>query len=74
MRDDVGGFPAKGEFVLVVEGCTEGHRPSLEEAVSRVQTLQDKGLSLKEAVSVIAVPGSGISRSELYNLALKRRE
>lgn len=71
----------RGEFVVVVEGSgggrgrrgkgTEG--VDVEEALEEVASLRDEGLSLKDAVSSVAGPGSGISKSELYNLALARR-
>lgn len=74
VREEVTGATARGEYVIVVEGSTETLRPSMEDALEEVRLYREEGLSLKDAVGRVAVAGSGISRSELYNLALKRVE
>lgn len=64
--------PARGEIVIVVEGSGgAGPAMSMDEAVRRVGALREKGLSLKEAVTIVAERGSRISRSELYNTVLR---
>ena len=67
----------KGEIVLVVEGAPAGAVDSIdeEEAIDEVMRLKAKGLSLKEAVAaVVEEKAPGMSRSALYNAALKRRQ
>jgi 16S rRNA (cytidine1402-2'-O)-methyltransferase len=65
----------KGEIVLVVEGAPAGAVDSIgeEAAVDEVMRLKAQGLSLKEAVAVVVEEKApGMSRSALYNAALKR--
>jgi 16S rRNA (cytidine1402-2'-O)-methyltransferase len=65
----------KGEIVLVVEGAPAGAVDSIgeEAAVDEVMRLTAQGLSLKEAVAVVVEEKApGMSRSVLYNAALKR--
>lgn len=69
----VGSSPARGEIVLVVEGGGERQAVPMEEAVARVEELRERGMSTKEAVSEVAPPGSGLSRGELYNMAVRGR-
>lgn len=69
--------PIKGEIVLVVEGASAGAVDSIDEeaAVDEVMHLKAQGLSLKEAVAVVVEEKApGMSRSVLYNAALKRKE
>jgi 16S rRNA C1402 (ribose-2'-O) methylase RsmI len=65
----------KGEIVLVVEGAPPGAADTIDEAaaVDDVMRLKEQGLSLKEAVAVVVEEQApGMSRSALYNAALKR--
>jgi len=73
VRERIGGDPVRGELVLVVEGATGEKSVNEEEALDEVERLRSSGLSLKESVNTVAVKGSGLSRSKLYNLALKRQ-
>lgn len=61
----------KGEMVLVVEGAAPGPLVSEDDAIEEVMRLHGTGLSLREAVDQVA-GASGLSRRELYNLALKQ--
>lgn len=72
VRERIAGEPVRGELVLVVEGSTCERGVTEEEALGEVERLRSSGLSLKESVNTVAVKGSGLSRSKLYNLALKR--
>ena len=72
VRERIGEEPIRGEMVLVVEGLTGERGVTEEEALGEVERLRSSGLSLKDAVSAVVVEGSGLSRSKLYNLALKR--
>jgi len=74
VRERIEEEPVRGELVLVVEGSTVEEGVTEEEALGEVVRLRADGLSLKDAVDTVAVKGSGLSRSRLYNLALKRRE
>jgi len=64
----------KGEIVLVVEGSPPAAGTMDEgEAIDEVMRLRGKGLSLKEAVAVVVEEKApGMSRSALYNAAVKR--
>jgi 16S rRNA (cytidine1402-2'-O)-methyltransferase len=60
---------ARGEFVLVVDGCPQVVPPSsadtLEQAVARAETLLAQGCSASEAAKC-AAKESGISKGEIY--------
>jgi len=71
--EEMGDAPARGEFVVVVEGRKGPGEISIEDAVDEVLDLTGKGVPLKDAVGMVAAPGSGLKRGELYNLAVKRR-
>ena len=65
--------PPKGEFVLVIEGVcppSEDIIP-LEQGVELVAALQAGGASLRDAVRQ-AAKDTGLSRNELYHLAVER--
>ena len=65
--------PPKGEFVLVIEGVcppSEDIIP-LEQGVELVGALQAGGASLRDAVRQ-AAKDTGLSRNELYHLAVER--
>lgn len=65
----------RGEIVLVIEGCrAAGPAVSMDEAVALVEELRESGKPLKEAVTEVASRGSGLSRGELYNETVRRRE
>jgi len=74
VRERVEAEPVRGELVLVVEGSAVERDVTEEEALGEVVRLRSGGLSLKDSVNAVAVDGSGLSRSRLYNLALKRLE
>ncbi len=61
----------RGEFVLVVEGCTDAEAPqaTLEDGLGRVAELTASGASKKDAVKQ-AAKELGLSRNELYAAAL----
>ena len=65
--------PPKGEFVLVVRGAEPPEEPevSTEDGLERVGLLREEGLSLRDAVKR-AAKELGLSRNELYNLALEQ--
>ncbi len=73
VRERIGGEPVRGELVLVVEGSTGKRGLTEEEVLGEVERLRSSGLSLKESVNTVAAKGTGLSRSKLYNLALKRQ-
>jgi 16S rRNA (cytidine1402-2'-O)-methyltransferase len=66
--------PARGELVLVVEGSSGGKKLSERDALKAVRRQRDQGFSLKDAVDRVAGETPGLSRRELYNLALKSQE
>ncbi|MDD5447901.1 MAG: 16S rRNA (cytidine(1402)-2'-O)-methyltransferase [Actinomycetota bacterium] len=66
--------PPRGEIVIVVEGAKPRSGVSMEEAVKEVKLLRSQGVSLKEAVSVVSEKNPGLSRNELYNLAIKDKD
>jgi 16S rRNA (cytidine1402-2'-O)-methyltransferase len=72
VMSSLAGKPVKGEVVLVVEGATKAAGPDLQEALDEVRRLRAQGLSLKDAVSRTAESAPGLSRSRLYNAALKQ--
>lgn len=74
VRGGIEGGRIRGEIVLVVEGGPGAEKPSIDGALEEVRVLREQGASLKEAVDRVAIPGSGISRNELYNRALNRRK
>ena len=65
--------PPKGEFVLVVRGAEPPEEPevSTEDGLERVGLLREEGLSLRDAVKR-AAKELGLSRNELYSLALEQ--
>lgn len=71
--ESMGGSELKGEIVIVVEGSREKATVSMEEALKEVDLLRQKGLSLKDAVSEVASRCAGLSKSRLYNEALRPR-
>ena len=77
VRSRMAAGEVKGEIVLVVEGALPGAADTIDEAaaIDDVMRLKEQGLSLKEAVAaVIEEQAPGMSRSALYNAALKRNE
>lgn len=62
----------QGEFVLVLEGAAarEEEAVSEEDAIFRVLSLRDGGLSLRDACRQVAQE-SGLSRKNLYNAVLR---
>ena len=64
--------PPRGEFVLVIEGCTEVEAP-VEEAdlLAQVQALVDGGMPLMSAVKQVA-KANGASKNKLYQEALEK--
>lgn len=63
----------RGEFVLVVEGAPapeEAPPLSLEEAVERVRSLYQSGVSMKDAARQVAAE-TGLQKKELYRLAVQ---
>jgi len=65
--------PPKGEFVLVVRGAEPApeQEATLEDGLARVEVLRQQGASLKDAVKQTARE-LGLSKNELYDLALSR--
>ena len=64
--------PPRGEFVLVIEGCTQVEAP-VEEAdlLAQVQALVDGGMPLMGAVKQVA-KANGASKNKLYQEALDK--
>ena len=63
----------RGEYVLVLAGAEKAEESvglSLDDAVTRVQALRDKGMKMKDAVKQVAEE-TGLKRNELYDAALK---
>lgn len=73
IRGELEGRPVRGEVVLVVEGAGGVAVPAIseEEALGEVQRLRASGVSLKDAASQVAGRSPGLSKSRLYNAALK---
>ena len=64
----------RGEYVLVIRGAQETERVmSLSDALTLVRKMQDGGASLKDAVKHVAAD-HGLSKNELYDMALKSRD
>ena len=60
----------RGEFVLIVEGASgKKNEITQEEALNRVLTLRDEGLSLRDAARK-AAEETGINKNTLYKLAI----
>jgi 16S rRNA (cytidine1402-2'-O)-methyltransferase len=61
----------RGEFTLVVEGCT-GSQSEIEpiDIPAELEAMKRKGLNAKEAIAQLAA-SSGISRKELYQTWIK---
>lgn len=62
----------KGEFVLVVAGAPPREEPAvtLEDAVAQVQTLQEQGMRLKDAVKEVSAH-TKFGKNDLYAAALE---
>ena len=61
----------RGEYVLVIRGAEEEeHGITVEEALALVRALQEGGSSLKDAVKRVAAD-HGLSKNELYDLAIR---
>lgn len=58
-----------GEYVIIVEGKTEGKRLTTKDALLEVNSLMKKGLRRKEAVKKVA-EAYGLSSKELYDKSL----
>ncbi len=65
----VRGQPARGEFVLVVEGAAGTAAPTLAGGLARVEALRAEGLSLRDAVRQ-AARETGLAKNELYDRAV----
>ena len=64
--------PPRGEFVLVIEGCTEVEAPAEEaDLLAQVQALVDGGMPLMGAVKQVA-KANGASKNKLYQEALDK--
>ncbi|MGM9522408.1 MAG: 16S rRNA (cytidine(1402)-2'-O)-methyltransferase [Oscillospiraceae bacterium] len=65
--------PAKGEFVIVIEGASETAAPTvtLEEAVEMVLEMKNEGMSLKDAAKRCS-QRTGLPKNAIYDAALKR--
>jgi 16S rRNA (cytidine1402-2'-O)-methyltransferase len=61
----------RGEFTLVIEGCTEAAKPVKPDvdAASELAGLRARGLKAKEAIALVSGQ-TGVSRKELYRLWL----
>lgn len=63
--------PPRGEFVLVIHGCTEAEEEmTMEQALELVDQLRSGGSSLKDAVKRVSSE-HGISKNDLYDAALR---
>lgn len=58
-----------GEYVIAVEGRTEGKKLTTDDILSEISSLMKKGLGRKEAVKKIA-EAYGVSKKELYDKSL----
>jgi len=74
VREKLSEHPPRGELVLVVEGFSGKVRVDERESLEKVLLLQERGLSLKDAVDQVAGNTPGLSRRVLYNLALRSGE
>jgi len=64
--------PPRGEFVLVIEGCTETEAPVEEtDLLAEVQALVEGGMPLMGAVKQVA-KANGASKNKLYQEALEK--
>ena len=63
----------KGEMVLLIEGCQEKEIPSEEELLDLIEGSLQDGNRVKDAVNQIAKK-YGVSKNNLYNAYLKRKE
>ena len=63
--------PPKGEFVLVVAGCTPEEKPeaTAQDAAARVKELMESGISRKDAVKQ-AAKELGMAKNAVYDAAL----
>jgi len=62
----------RGEFVIVVAPAAVRDEATPEDLVNQVIDLTEQGISLKDAAANIAAK-SGVSKRELYNLALRAK-
>ena len=64
--------PPRGEFVLIIEGIQKAPAPVLQidDAVSMARTQIENGLSVKDAVKIVAEQ-TGIPKNTLYNAVIK---
>ena len=62
----------RGEYVLIIEGAPEAEETVLtfEEAVERVKSLREEGLSVSDAAKQVAKE-TGFSKNALYDAAVK---
>ncbi|MBE6992702.1 MAG: 16S rRNA (cytidine(1402)-2'-O)-methyltransferase [Ruminococcaceae bacterium] len=66
--------PPRGEFVLVIRGCTEPEEEmNMEQALELVAQLRSDGSSLKDAVKRVSSE-HGISKNDLYDAAVKSED
>lgn len=73
LLEEAGNLPEKGEFVIVVAGATGGREKSeTGEELARVQKLLGEGYSLSESVRIVAALSRGVSKRELYDLAIRK--
>jgi len=64
--------PPRGEFVLVIEGCTAVEAPAEEaDLLAQVQALVEGGMPLMGAVKQVA-KANGASKNKLYQEALEK--
>ena len=64
--------PPRGEYVLIIEGAPEAEETVLtfEEAVERVKSLREEGLSVSDAAKQVAKE-TGYKKGDLYRTALQ---
>ena len=62
----------RGEYVLIIEGAPEAEETVLtfEEAVERVKSLREEGLSVSDAAKQVAKE-TGYKKGDLYRTALQ---
>jgi len=58
-----------GEYVIIVEGRSEFHEPSIGDVLLEIRMLMKKGLGRKEAVKKVSEE-YGLSKKELYDKSL----
>jgi len=62
--------PPKGEFVLVIEGCSILEKPTIEDAAALASSYIKDGLSLKDAAKK-AAEETGVAKNAIYNIVIK---